>query len=428
MASLTGEIDLGMNRQVLFIAHLFPPAGGPGVQRSAKFVKYLPQFGWQAVVLTPRYPMWSVRDDTLLKDIPPETTVIRTYTAEPRADSSKLHRLFFAFPNFPPWIPDESMAWLPWAVPAALREIRRRPIKAIYATGGPYTSLIFGALLRSITGLPLIVDFRDEWAFDPGFMQGRGPQRRWWFFMDHFLQDSVVNKADKVLLVSDGAHRAFSTAYGPSDKFVVVRNGYDVDDFDAAVLPDLDCSKFHLAYTGSTADVDSRPETFLQGLRRALDNYPPLGRSVQVHFVGDLDQESKEIIVDLGLQPYIRATGYLSHRESVGYLCQVDVLLMIVRIFPNIVPGKVYEYMAAKKPVLALVCRDGETLELLKESGTTFWTDPEDIGDISRQLIRLEDLWRHDALRVSPNETFIQTHTRKHLTSSLATVLEEIST
>lgn len=411
---------------VLFIAHSFPPAGGAGVQRSTKFVKYLPQFGWQPVVLTLKRPVLETRDETLLAEIPPETAIVGTHTLELYPDSHPLHRAVVSLLHTLLTIPDEANLWWPYALPSALRELRHRPIGAIYATGSPYSAHILGAMLKVRTGTPLVLDYRDEWTLDRLYTLSHSPHRRRLEFIERVQHRWVVKQADRVLLVSESARCAFQRAFGPSDKFVVVRNGYDAEDFDQPVLPELDAAKFHLAYTGSTADIDSRPKTFLQALHRAIDDYPWLRDIVRVHFVGDVDEESRQTIADLALQPYVNSTGYLTHRESVGYLCKVDAPLMIVRIFPNIVPGKVYEYMAARKPVLTLACRDGETFDLLDRAGLAFWAEPEEPMDIARQIVQLADLWKQGKLKAAPNEAFIQAHTRKNLTGRLAEILDQM--
>ena len=144
-------------------------------------------------------------------------------------------------------------------------------------------------------------------------------------------------------------------------------------------------------------------------------------------FVGNLDPESRAAIDRLNLDPWVCAVGYVPHAQSVGYLCHADVLLLIVRHIPSRVPGKVYEYMGARKPVLVLGCPHGETLELLTKAGTAIWVDPEDPQAIAGKLVELEALWRSGGLRVEPNEAFIQAHTRKSLAGDLARILDEVS-
>jgi glycosyltransferase involved in cell wall biosynthesis len=414
-------------KQVLFIALSFPPAGGAGVQRSAKFVKYLPQFGWRPVVLTLKRPVVRQRDETLRREIPPDTAIVGTQTFEPYPDSHPVHRALVSLFHTLLTIPDAANLWWPYALPAALKELDRRPIRAIFATGHPFSAHLLGAVLKVTTGLPLVLDYRDEWTLDGLRSLNLSPHRRRFLFIERMQHRWAVRMADKVLLVSDSARRAFDTTFGPSDRFVVVRNGYDDADFAQPELPDLDAHRFNIVYTGSTTEIKSRPKTFLQGLRQAINDCPWLADIVCAHFVGELDHETTETIVALGLQPWVTTPGYVSHPRSVGYLCQADVLVIIVRMFPNVVPGKVYEYLGARKPVLALTSHDGETLELLRKAGLAFWADPENPEEIARQIIRLADMWKQGTLQVQPNEAFIRSHTRQQLTGRLAEILDAVS-
>ncbi len=203
------------SRQVLFIAHEFPPVGGAGVQRSAKFVKYLTQFGWEPVVLTPKQPTQTWRDNSLAAEIPTKTEIIRARTLEPRNDFRGLLRYLIWGPLTPLSIPDVGNWWMPCAIPAALRELRRRPISAIYATGAPFSSHLLAAVLKARTGLPLVFDYRDEWTLDP-LRSTVLPSYRTTIFMpwERLLHRWAVNKADRVILVTENAHRAFVDRFG----------------------------------------------------------------------------------------------------------------------------------------------------------------------------------------------------------------------
>lgn len=407
---------------------MFPPQGGPGVQRSVKFVKYLPQFGWDSVVLTPRCTTWSQRDETLLKDIPPGTTVMKTYTAEPKPGPKGVFHYIIWGALKPLSVPDHGNWWLPWAVPAAMRVLRECPIQAILATGGPFSSHILGAILKVKTGLPLILDYRDDWTLDPVL---RAMHPFYWVLFEPYerlMHRWVVNKADKVLLVTEGSRHIFAEHYSHPEKFVTIRNGYDPDDFTSACEPNLPPDKFHVVYAGSTKGYASSSQTFLQGLRLAIDRDAALRESVQVSFVGAIEQRCKDLIKDLELGPYVRVIGYVPHSQSIGYLRRADVLLLTMRsVYPH-VPGKVYEYLGARKPLLLLAPQGTEVVELVTRAGSAQTADPNDPSDIAEKLMHLEGLWRRRALPYQSDEVLLRTLTRKELTRQLAQVLDEVST
>ena len=324
-------------------------------------------------------------------------------------------------------IPDMGNLWLPWALPAALNVLRRRSVQAIYATGTPFSSHILGGILKSMTGIPLVLDYRDEWTLDPLHSLWRSSQQARFGFVERFQQRWVVNKADKVLLTTDSARSAFIQHYGNAEKFITVRNGFDPGDFEKAVEPELPRDKFHFAYCGSTLPPVARPDVFLEGLRRGVDQQASLKDRIRVSFVGQLDQQSEELITRLDLGNYVRVVGYVSHAESVGYLRRADVLLLIAKSFSSRVPGKIYEYIGARKPVLVLAPREGESVELLNRVGVGIWADPEDATSVAEKIIELEARWRHRSLANELEESAIHSFTRKYLTGRLAQVLNEVT-
>ena len=326
----TMQIDA--DRRVLFISHTFPPDGGPGVQRSIKFVKYLQEVGWTPVVLTTDRPVGRVRDSSLLKEIPSGTPIVRAHTIEPNDDWRGIGRYLIWGPLIPLSIPDLANWWFPWAIPAALREIRRQPIEAIYATGSPYSSHILGAILKARTGRPLVLDYRDEWTLDPLYWAQMRPYRRLFKPVESRMQRWAIRKADRVIVVTESARQAFVTEFDCPEKLVLIRNGYDEPDFEHALEPDLVADKFHIVYTGSTAEFNSRPRCFLQAVRAALDRQDGLAATLQVHFVGEFDEESREWIPRLDLEHVVKTVGPVSHRESVGYLLRADTLLLHIAI------------------------------------------------------------------------------------------------
>ena len=396
------------------------------MQRSAKFVKYLPDYGWRPIVLTLNRPVQRLRDETLFSEIPPDTVIIRTRTLEPPDDWRGPLRLLIWGPLTPLCVPDMGNWWLPWAIPAGLRQIRTRAVRVIYATGAPFSSHLLGAILKIRTGIPLVLDYRDEWTLNPLYWSQR---RAYWVMfkpIERLLQRWVIGVADRVILVTDSARRAFVEAFGNPDKFVTIRNGYDKEDLERAIRPDLPADRLHIVYTGSTYELDSRPSLFLKGLRQAIDMSTSFGKNVMVHFVGELDSESRDLIVDLGLTPCVKAEGYVPHGKSVGYLKQADALLLISWSVSTRVPGKTYEYLAVRKPVLALMPRDAEPLRLLNETGAGIWLDPGNTSSIAAELIRLERLWRNGALNRLINDVSVGKYERKVLTGQLAQVFDAV--
>lgn len=429
---MASDNSLPPDKRVLFIAHMFPPVGGPGVQRSAKFVKYLPQFGWQPTVLTSRYSSRWEEDETLLNDIPPGTEILRTYSWE--ECNGPLSP--FRYVNTPFSIPDRANLWFPWAFSTALKRLRQGSFNAIYATGYPYSSLILAALLKGVSGLPLVADFRDEWTLDPDYRMDQSPHRRLFLPLERLQQRWVINRADKIIVVTESAREAFIREYGDLPQLTVLRNGYDSSDFVTASKPCLAPEKFHIVHTGNTfRPVVKRPDTFLAGLNLALKQSASLRNNIQVWFVGEMDAVSKSYVAELDMKQYVNPIRYLPHPQSVGYLLDADVLLLISRDYrvfdlgglSGKVPGKVYEYIGSERPVLVLAPRNSEPLKLFEKAGTAFWADPEDIEAIAKMILHLEDLWKRGRLTTKPDSEFIRTFSREYQTGQLAQILNETS-
>ena len=274
-------------KTVLVIANIFPPAGGAGVQRTAKFVKYLPHFGWEPIVLTPNRITSPMRDDSLLRDIPPNTRIIRTFTLEPMEEARRISAFYFLYGALRVLsIPDLSIWWVPWGIWHGYRELRRKAVDAIYVTGSPFSSYFIGVALKKLTGIPLVIDFRDGWTMDPNY-------NFWWVLrwrnpIERLMQDAVVSYADKVIVVAEGMRDSFVTRYGDEEVFVTIRNGFDPDDF-VEPRAGLEKGRFNIVYTGNLWIPSSRPDAFLRAVKRIVEEDTDVRKDLSVTFVGNPD-------------------------------------------------------------------------------------------------------------------------------------------
>lgn len=415
-------------KKLLVISHPFPPVGGPCVQRIAKFVKYLPHFGWQPVVLTVDPRIYPIRDDSLAEDIPPDTSVFRTATPEPRAHwrENILGLLLCKTVAFFS-VPDVSVWWVPWAAWHGYRVIQEQT-DAIFVTGSPFSSYFIGAVLKKLTGTPLVIDFRDAWTLNPDeYAPARYWLLRWRDPIESFMERMVLRCADKVILCTDGMREDFVDYYQCEELFVTIRNGFDSDDFEVGGLVGslLNESKFNIVYVGNTESPSHRPDAFLKAIKQVLKREADIARDLRITFVGVVDSQSKNLIDGLRLAQWVKTVGYMSHQESVRYLLAADVLLLIAKEHRSIVTGKIFEYIGARKPVLALVVPDGEAAWLLQKAGSGILADWNDPTDIASKIITLYYKWQKRDLTVSVDSAFIATLTRKNMTHLLANVLEE---
>ena len=385
-------------RGVLMVAYYFPPVGGVGVFRTLKFSKYLPEFGFVPIILTVRNRSTGALDSSLVSEVPREATVIETLSAEHRA--LRAPRLLGLDPKWF-FIPDEQIGWIPFALRRGEAAIRRYDARVIYATAPPFTGLIIGHLLKRRTGRPLVIDFRDPWTQNvfthyPTRFHRRAEER---------MERSVLRSADWVITTTAEMRKALVDRHPfIAERSETILNGFDSADFGGLErMPNP--NQFTITYTGKIYGLRTA-EPFLAAVARFVGKDESLRRKVHVIFAGPKDADTGRTIHRLGLHDVAEQTGFLSHRESLRLMINADVLLLIMSErelgagpAAMMIPGKTFEYLAARRPILALV-PGGDAAALLTRSGAGILVGPDDIDGIEAALIDLFDRWRRGALTV----------------------------
>ncbi len=431
-------------KNLLLITYYFPPSGGPGVQRVLKFVKYLPQFGWRPVVLTVENGDFPARDESLLNEIPAETTVYRTKIFEPyrlyrrltgrAADApvdvdnipkgerkTSVAEQLAAFVRSTFFIPDARIGWLPWAVPAGLRIIRNEKIDAIYSSSPPYTTSVIADILHRKTRLPWIAGFRDPWI---GFISS--PDR--WMIpagVDQWMERSVAQDADLLEVAWRGIMLDLQQKYPqiPVQKYVHLPNGYDSDDYPAHDRTPNE--RFTVVYTGSMYGRRN-PKTFLQAVEELTAEGVVDPSKIRLSFIGRFGAEVKEMLEATSLRDALEVVPYLPHGESVKRLLQADTLLLVVdesKESAEIVPGKVFEYLGARRPIIALA-EEGAVAELLRETNAGRVAHNQDIPAIKRAFIEQYQNFLNHQSSFTPNEEAVRRYDRREITRRLAELLD----
>ncbi len=411
-------------RRLLFITYYFPPHGGAGVQRTLKFVKYLPDYGWQPIVLTVNPGHSSLLDPTLKADIPADIQLYRT----PALRLSE--RLPWRFRNFMArWIliVDEQLGWLPYATSVGQRLIASSKPDAIFSTSAPYTAHLVAYRLATNWQLPWIADFRDPWI---GNISLRVPTKLHAKFIA-LMESKIIAHADRVCVVTEPMRQAFLRRYPriePSN-FLSIPNGYDPQDFDIIDNVDLDENKFIITYTGSFYSGSITPDVFLLSLKQLLEQQVILQEKLMVFFVGNIGKKVQHTITSLGLNKVVSLTGYQTHQKSIGYLVQSDLLLLIISNQPGsevVMTGKVFEYLAAKKPILS-ISPPGVASDLIREAHVGVVVDPDDIVGIANQIEYFYRCWESGIVDYTPREEVIKRYDRHRLTGILAATLDNLT-
>jgi len=416
---------------VLFIAYFFPPCGGGGVQRSSKFVKYLPKFNWCPYVLTVRERNLT-KDTTLLKDIPSEARVYETFSLEEvfikvkkrSSEEKHTHRIskgeyrtskkafvsrLKRFINQYVFQPDSAILWFPIAVLQGLEILKKNRIDIIYASGSPWTDFLIGAALKKISGKPLVVDLRDPWSLSKDKK-----------ILDEYLERKTFGAADAIIMNNEYIKDEYAKKYKEyRRKMLVINNGYDRDDFYGAKPESCDDSKFRCIYAGTLQSVTTA-HSFMEALKRLLRERPEIKKKFEVVFIG-LTPEN--IIHDSELKSIVRSEQYKPHDELVSFLKSSNLLLIILNRQPNnrwITTGKVYEYFASGTPILAIVPEGNILFNLIKITGTGSVVEYDDIEGIK------DCLWQYieGSLGYHPDMERVSKFDREVLTMQLVEIFE----
>lgn len=403
--------------------------GGGGVQRTLKFVKYLPDCGWRPTVVTARRPHTRLEDLDLKEEIPQVARIIRTSDLK--------------LPHWLPWrvrawiarwilLVDEHIGWLPLAIKPSLDCIQEESIQAIYSSSAPYTDHLIGYRLKMRTHLPWIADFRDPWVGNFSAQFPTRLHRR----LAMKIEGDILGAADRVLVVSEPMRQAMLSRHIEilATKVTVVPNGYDTEDFstldpeEVQALREID--RFLIVYSGSFYGKRQTAEGFLQALKRSLEDKTISRERLRVRFVGNIGKPTLEQIQSHGLKDVCQVTGYLPHRQSLLHLMAADTVLLIIGRGPGseaVYTGKIFEYLASGKTILCLA-DPGAAADLVQEAQAGVVVDPEDIQAIAAQVAMLYRKWASGNLNQSqPDQKVVHRYDRRALTRQLADILDEIT-
>ncbi len=447
-----------MPRRVLFIALAFPPQNSSGTFRSAKFVKYLGEFDWEPIVITldwARVLAPQQQDETLLDDVPPDLPVYRLAPFNPvRALGERARRrLSFAFPSGGEAGPatysevskeerprswgyrvlralyhfglaplgDEHFYWALRALPACMRIARQHEIDVIFVSVSPWTSAVLGVWLKRWLRRPLVVDFRDYWTLWP--IKARRPVRD---RLDAWAERWILRAADRLICVHEAMAEDFARLVPETAaRSVVIPNGYDAEDFRTIARASSEAgAPTALVHTGMV--WGDAAASFLDAVAWLKEHAPA---SWRVHFVGGLPPSNLRFVRERGLQDVVAIEPRTTHREALARMVTADVLLLFITSHEGgkkWCPGKLFEYMAAGRPILA-VTPPGLASALIEAAGVGVSVE-------HRERERLRALLRDAALDPEgfarqfyhPQAAVIRRYERRALTRRLAETLEEV--
>ena len=427
--------------RVLVVTYYFPPAGGPGVQRTLKTVRYLREAGFEPVVLTVDGGAFPSRDPSLAADVPDGVEVIRTRAPDPFVLYGRLAGRGDAVPTGAvertgTWaraalwaranvfLPDARVGWVPFARHAGRRRLRASarvgdPFAAVVTSGPPHSVHLAGRSLQK-TGVPWVADFRDPWTAI-NFYQDL-PMSRPARALDRRLERAVLRRADAVTTVSPTWARLLEHQGGLAPRTVhVVHNG--VDDADLAPARDADVRRdaFVLAHVGSLYATRD-PLAVWEAVRRLRAE--GAAERLVIRLVGRTDEAVRRGALATGAP--VEVVPYVGHADAVLEQARAALLLLSIEPFPadrGMITGKLYEYLASGRPVLGVGPVEGDASALLDETHGGTMVARDDADGVAREVRRYYDAWAAGApLAGAPREA-VAPYTRRAQTEALAEVI-----
>ncbi len=416
--------------RVLVVSYYFPPMGLSGVQRTAKLVKYLPDSGVDVSVLTVHPGAYFAFDHTLATELErPGVSIRRTRSLDPTrlfgqrettvALPAEGRRGFLA--RLSQWVfqPDNKIGWYPFALHAGRHMLRARPHDLVFASAPPYTGLLVAKRLAEQFGLPLVLDFRDDWVGNPRHMY----PTRWHARMAARMERRVIQAAAEIHVINRVIGDALRERNDLDNALLhIVPQGFDPDDFALEKSPglviseagrsgpgksgspgesDSAASRCTFLYTGIFYDAQ-KPDVFLHAFAAAAATDQEFRGQARAHFMGLIPEYMDDLVHRLKLNEHVVYHGYLSHNETVRAQQAADVLWLTIGERPGsegISTGKLYEYMGACRPILGLV-PVGVARDDIAAHGAGFVAHPDRTGEVTERLLELFHLWRRGALPI----------------------------
>lgn len=422
-------------KKVLIIAYYWPPAGGPGVQRWLKFVKYLRDFDVEPVLYIPENPSYPIRDEDLVQEVPDDIQILKKPIFEPyslagifgrketqtissgiiedsRKQSLLQKILLFIRGNF--FIPDARKFWVRPSVKFLKQELEKQAFDTIITTGPPHSLHLIGLELKKDTGIRWIADFRDPWT-QIGYhekLKLTASSRK----KHEKLEKKVLNAADDILVTSYTTREEFESK--TNRPVHLITNGFDTE----IEQQNTEHSEFWISHIGSLL-AGRNPENLWLALSELLNENEDFRKKFRLKLAGRISDSVLESIQAAGLQEFLENKGYISHSEALKLQRQSSVLLLLEinsEETKGIIPGKVFEYLSANKPILAVGPANWDAEQILKKTlaGSVFqYHEKKAIKTYILSCFRGEVL--------QPDRTEIQQYHRRNLTYKLSEVIRK---
>ncbi len=425
-------------KKLLIITYYWPPAGGPGVQRWLKFVKYLPDFDVQPIVFIPENPTYPIVDSNLVAEVSDKAIILKTPIFEPYQLASFLSKnktkkissgiipnqkkqsflekvMLWVRGNL--FIPDARVFWVKPSVAYLEKYIRENEIDTIITSGPPHSLHLIGLELKQKMNLKWLADFRDPWTTIGYHKSLRLSQ---YAAKKHKqLESQVLNSADTIIVTSKTTKAEFQAL--TTKPIEVITNGFDVEKVDKQSLD----TKFSLAHIGSFLS-ERNPKIVWESLVELCAEIPDFKSHLEIKLIGAISQEVLETIEQFGLNLYLNNLGYVSHAEAVAHQRKSQVLLLIEinsEETKSILPGKLFEYMVSERPILAIGPKDSDFAEIITNTNSGVFFEYSEKAKLKQTIQEYYNQFLVGKLQ--SHAVGLQQYSRKNLTQQLVELLRQ---
>jgi len=428
-----------MPKKVVIVSYYWSPAGGPGVQRWLKFVKYLRDFDIEPILYIPENPNYPIVDESFSSDIPKDITILKKSIFEPyslatifsKKKTKKISKgiiakekqtlieklLLYIRGNF--FIPDARKYWIKPSVKFLKKYFEEEKVDTIITTGPPHSLHMIGLQLRKELNIKWLADFRDPWT-TIGYhtelkLTKKSKQKH------KELEAEVLQTADTIITTSFTTKEEFSAL--TKQPIEVITNGYDVEQYEDKPLSE----KFTISHIGSLLS-ERNPMLLWKVLAELVQEEKDFANDFRLQFAGVISDHIKRMISEAGLDKYTTYFGYISHKEAVELQRTSQVLLLIeidAEKTKGIIAGKIFEYMVAERPIIGLGPEDADISKIIKQTNTGTYFLYTEKEALKTQIISYYNLYKSQQLKTTPMG--LKKYSRKELTKRLASLLHNLT-
>lgn len=425
-------------KKALIITYYWPPAGGPGVQRWLKFVKYLPDFGIEPIIYCPVNPNYPIMDESLVNEVPEHITILKRPINEPYGLASLFSKgksktissgvipkakkqsliektMLYVRGNY--FIPDARKNWITPSVKFLSDYIQMHEIGTVITTGPPHSIHLIGLKLKAQLNVKWFADFRDPWTTIGYHKELKLTDSSKAKHKD--LEHQVLNTADDIIVTSNHTKNEFLTK--TKQPISVITNGYDSH----SIRVDGKDELFTLSHIGSLLS-ERNPLVLWEVLSELIKNNDEFSKVFKLQLIGVVSDDVVDSIYRSGLKQYVDVVGYVNHDEAIKFQLKSQLLLLIEIDSEDtkaIIPGKVFEYLISETPIVAIGPKNADVEEIIKSTNTGTYFNYNQKNELKSQILSYFEAFQNNELKV--NAIGLQPYSRKALTQKLSEVLKK---